>query len=217
MKRLRKSYEKPIRYFACGEYGDEKERPHYHAILYGIGINKEDREYIKRAWPYCDWKNPRIAKNAFGIVEHDSCRYVAGYIMKKIDGEMELNMRLFEHREPPFRLLSQGLGKNWCIENKDRLTQDGFISIKGVKTGIPRYYLKKNGIDVKTISNLVEHAYEKECETVEKKCGIYATEEQLYKNAKTEDYRRYDEEMRKSKAQNEANIKAKNTLYKKTL
>ena len=34
-KRLRKRYpNKVIKYFACGEYGDERNRPHYHVILF---------------------------------------------------------------------------------------------------------------------------------------------------------------------------------------
>ena len=30
MKRLRKKLGHPVRYFACGEYGDHGHRPHYH-------------------------------------------------------------------------------------------------------------------------------------------------------------------------------------------
>ena len=37
IKRVRKSiHPQKIRYFACGEYGEETQRPHYHAIIYGI-------------------------------------------------------------------------------------------------------------------------------------------------------------------------------------
>ena len=36
-KRLRKYLgDRKMKYFACGEYGDEGHRPHYHAILFGI-------------------------------------------------------------------------------------------------------------------------------------------------------------------------------------
>ena len=39
-KRLRKALpsDKKIKYFACGEYGDDKECPHYHAIVFGLGL-----------------------------------------------------------------------------------------------------------------------------------------------------------------------------------
>lgn len=41
-KRLRKRIGVPIRYFACGEYGEHTQRPHYHAIIFGYQF--EDRE-----------------------------------------------------------------------------------------------------------------------------------------------------------------------------
>ena len=54
-KRLRRDTNTPIKYFACGEYGKRSrliqtrsgrlyqtdgDRPHYHFILYGIGLTK---------------------------------------------------------------------------------------------------------------------------------------------------------------------------------
>ena len=39
IKRLRKDYD--IKYFACGEYGDKKLRPHFHAILFGVNFSDD--------------------------------------------------------------------------------------------------------------------------------------------------------------------------------
>ena len=40
IKRLRKNLgERRIKYFACGEYGGQTMRPHYHAILFGSGLS----------------------------------------------------------------------------------------------------------------------------------------------------------------------------------
>jgi hypothetical protein len=40
LKRVRKAYPaQKIRYYLCGEYGDNSGRPHYHIVLFGIGIN----------------------------------------------------------------------------------------------------------------------------------------------------------------------------------
>jgi hypothetical protein len=38
LKKLRKrtGTTQPVRFFACGEYGEQNARPHYHAILYGL-------------------------------------------------------------------------------------------------------------------------------------------------------------------------------------
>ena len=50
-KRLRKALDtKKIRYFACGEYGDTTSRPHYHAIIFGLGLNEIDKKYVNDAW-----------------------------------------------------------------------------------------------------------------------------------------------------------------------
>lgn len=42
LKRLRKAVDVPIRFFACGEYGELNQRPHYHAIIFGYQFG--DRE-----------------------------------------------------------------------------------------------------------------------------------------------------------------------------
>ena len=36
IKRLRRHYEIPIRYFLAGEYGNDSQRPHYHLALFGL-------------------------------------------------------------------------------------------------------------------------------------------------------------------------------------
>lgn len=62
-----------LRYYACGEYGEETHRPHYHAIVFGLDLL--DGEKVARAWP-------------FGRVQVAECnestvQYVAGYVTKK--------------------------------------------------------------------------------------------------------------------------------------
>ena len=40
LKRLRRAFsDDHIRFFACGEYGDQTLRPHYHAILFGLHLD----------------------------------------------------------------------------------------------------------------------------------------------------------------------------------
>lgn len=97
MKRLRKwqascTDDGRLRFFHCGEYGDENGRPHYHVILFGQDFSR-DRRFVKktdrgddlyesddlgRAWPF---------GNAWiGDVTFESCAYVARYITKKVTG-----------------------------------------------------------------------------------------------------------------------------------
>lgn len=85
-KRLRKS--KNIRYYACGEYGDKNDRPHYHAIIFGLELT--DLVYHKTENNFKLFTSKTIAKlwkhGAHYIgesVTFESCAYVSRYIMKK--------------------------------------------------------------------------------------------------------------------------------------
>ena len=73
-KRLRKNYPpKTIKYFACGEYGDKKKRAHYHAIIFGVGNNHEDKNYTR---------NLEKGLTYHGTVTFESARYVTDYVLK---------------------------------------------------------------------------------------------------------------------------------------
>ena len=48
-KRLRKdlSYvDRKIKYFAAGEYGPKTNRPHYHAIVFGLSLQGDDKNWL---------------------------------------------------------------------------------------------------------------------------------------------------------------------------
>ena len=48
LKRLRKVLDpRKVRFFLCGEYGDQTFRPHYHACLFGVGL---DDAHLDRDW-----------------------------------------------------------------------------------------------------------------------------------------------------------------------
>lgn len=96
LKRLRIHWQREhghtgIRFFACGEYGEEKARPHYHLILFNCPIFdlKADHKSKKGNMNYTSeeiakiWQKGRIA---VGSVTWDSCAYTARYVLKKING-----------------------------------------------------------------------------------------------------------------------------------
>ncbi len=91
-KRLRKYLGvQRIRYYLAGEYGSTTHRPHYHAIIYGIGINSFPdvvyRGQNKLGHPF--YTSPtleRIWSNGFIVfssVTWRTCNYVARYVLKK--------------------------------------------------------------------------------------------------------------------------------------
>ncbi|AXL14468.1 replication initiator protein [Microviridae sp.] len=95
MKRLRKFYTgKKIRFYHCGEYGDQNNRPHYHAILFNH--NFDDWNYLFDS-PSGEpiYTSPILEKiwgHGFvtvGTVTFESAGYVARYCMKKINGKLK--------------------------------------------------------------------------------------------------------------------------------
>jgi len=95
-----------LRWFGCGEYGERRGRPHYHAILFGT----EDAEAVSRSWPHgfasCSQVTPgRIA-------------YAAGYCAKKVGLldkprlEVDRDGVVTDEYVPPFITMSRrpGLG-----------------------------------------------------------------------------------------------------------
>lgn len=123
-KRLRKAgYE--FKYYACGEYGDIGSRPHYHAILFGVELQ---REALEEAWTMgiCD----------SGTATERSVKYVAGYVAKKLGLSEYLN----DNRPAPFQVCSQGIGLEWAKENMIEAMLQGGLVLKGKKLPIPRAY-----------------------------------------------------------------------------
>lgn len=135
----------PFRYFIGGEYGENTNRAHYHAVLFGVRINSPaftDRFWVDskqgynsycKAWPY-----------GFILLQPltpQRCFYAAKYATK-YSKDMIDEMKLFG-QQPPFRRMSKGLGLNWFLQHKDEVVLRGYITFKGCKIRIPRYYFDK--------------------------------------------------------------------------
>lgn len=125
-KRLRK--EVPVKYYACGEYGEKFGRPHYHAVIFGVGPS--DGDLVDDVW--------KMGNVHVGTLTYDSAAYVAGYIQKKLSGPLAQ----YGGRVPPFQLQSQGMGARWLEDNTRQVEENLYITRKGVKLNVPRYYRK---------------------------------------------------------------------------
>ena len=119
--RSRMSYygKEKIKFFAVGEYGDQKGRPHYHACLYGpFDVFSDDPERteeepsrsgdrqfshldISATWPH--------GRHRFSDLSFESAAYVARYCLKKVSGISKAYH--YGDRVPEFQSQSNGLGK----------------------------------------------------------------------------------------------------------
>lgn len=184
LKRLRKALApKKIRFFACGEYGSKRLRPHYHLIIFGF-IPK-DLEFF-----YFDKKGIPLFKSEFissiwkkgfitvGFVSLDSAKYCAKYMQKLREHDKRLKVICeFFGAEKPFTLMSNrpGIGANYFQNNLDLLDTDK-VYVKGKYIKLPRYYLtiaeEKLGLylkDLKDIRKMKSALIEVSDEELEKK------------------------------------------------
>lgn len=119
LKRLRKKLEPVrLRFFACGEYGDETQRPHYHAAIFGLSSCARGRTLrlpgsSEPRWAECCDTCSLVGKAwGRGIVEvgelcAQSAAYVAGYVVKKMTGKNDDRLR---GRYPEFARMSNRPG-----------------------------------------------------------------------------------------------------------
>jgi len=150
-KKLRKHISpQNFKYFACGEYGDETNRPHYHIIItgwqnplsdiyYNPVIKNNSSYMLDELWPF--------GHNTVGGLERASVQYTVGYIRKKLygdNGKIDHSIYTSTNRTPPFQLASQGIGLKYAEKNMEKLMK-GEITINGKTQPTPRYYKKKLG------------------------------------------------------------------------
>lgn len=146
MKRLRKTGAKP-RYFMCGEYGDNTNRPHYHCLLFGHQFN--DLRYWKSGSSghpiYVSTKCDTIwglGQVFIGNVTKQSAGYVARYCMKKVTGD--LAEAHYNGRTPEFAHMSTkpGIGTEWFKRYASDVLPCDYVISDGVKVPVPRFYEK---------------------------------------------------------------------------
>lgn len=218
-KRLRKDCPgQKLSYFACGEYGDQTHRPHYHIILFGLKLNDINKKIVIDNWNKQKWE-PFQIKKQFGLVEYHSCRYVAKYVTKQLSGKEEDRVYKQTGRENVFRLLSKGLGKDFALRNRDQILKDLNCKLRGKKNSIPRYYLKLFNLDEDKKNELKLNAYINECSRVGKIIGVDMPEIHVvnYLINEKDKYLQYKKNKKKIIQQSEKNINARNQLFHGTL
>lgn len=156
LKRLRERWrdkysEDNIRYFYCGEYGDQSLRPHYHLLLFNFGLYdlrvhsknyRGDLLYISDELSSV-WSHGHVM---IGELSYETCAYTARYVLKKRK-QKEVN---YENSSvvAEFTRMSRnpGIGVPFLQDHIHEILEDGRIYIPGsdreaVSVGLPRLFL----------------------------------------------------------------------------
>lgn len=132
---IRSAATKSLRFFGCGEYGETNQRPHYHAIIFGLGIQHAD--LIDSTWG--------MGLTATFQATPASIAYTAGYTSKKQGWQDQRRVERVDpdtgevyYWQPPFMQMSRRPGladharafaKSWRL----------YAIHQGHKMAVPRY------------------------------------------------------------------------------
>jgi len=137
-----------IKYFHCGEYGENLGRPHYHAILFNIEfVDKKFYKEEKGSKLYISKTLEDLWGHGFAIigsVTFESAAYVARYVIKKITGDEKESHYKGKKQEYITMSRRPGIGDQWYKKWSEEVYPDDFVIIRGKKMKPPKYYdLKK--------------------------------------------------------------------------
>lgn len=135
-KRLRKFYKftRDIKYYACGEYGTNNYRPHWHIILFNA-----DYEGVETAWAL---DGVQIGYIHYGEVTPASI----GYTLKYITKEKRVGLHVRDDRAEERSYMSKRLGANYLTDaikewHQADLLNRLYAPLKdGKKAPLARYY-----------------------------------------------------------------------------
>lgn len=117
---------KTIRFFGVGEYGENTGRPHYHAVIFGIGV--EVSSLVDVSWQaHADADESRPGFCSHFPLSSDAASYVAGYTTKKLTSSSDARLG---GRQPEFAVMSRrpGIGMLWVQSLVDGLnTSEGAL------------------------------------------------------------------------------------------
>ncbi len=168
-----------IRYFVCGEYGEQQNRPHYHAALFGVnGQEKIQKGNSIKTIPILDksWGQGFVY---IGELNDTTARYITRYVVKGLTknptkkGKDKLN-----GREPEFMRASKGskyqnggLGYEAIMQMGERnkgKTKEVIRAIRIGKTMYPlgRYLTKKLNEALGHDERRIEEEFKKYQETL---------------------------------------------------
>ena len=211
-KSLREKIIPQIRFFACGEYGTKKGRPHYHAVIFGWrpgdkrlvntsakGNPQYESQVLEKAWPYgfAPWSDfdPSCAR----YVAHYTADKLKSYAKDSIDPETGLKPYEVMDRDGQIwklqsefqrQSLKPGIGFRWFEQNYNEVFPADSVVMGGKEYPPPRAYYKwLKDIDP-DLHKKVRHNRQVKSMTQEYETGLRAHQKTLSREAKLTRYKR---------------------------
>lgn len=196
--------ENKMSYIACGEYGPQTLRPHYHACIFGLplfdvvpvskssqGFQYYSSPFLQKFWPY--------GRVMIGEVTWETCAYVARYTTKKLGSRPDYRdipkelLDRYRIKNPYFYLgieaekprysLKPAIGKRYYEEHGNRIYETDKIYLAGKKPKVikpPAYYDKlydvDDHVDMERIKALRKYAAEESHKLVMEKTDLTEAE-----------------------------------------
>lgn len=149
-------------YFGCGEYGENRSRPHGHIILFGVDF-RHDRYAWKRINGNLYYRSPSLEKHwqegHILLTEFDrkNAMYTAGYTTKKLNGPKadeinpETGLKHYERLTPDGEIIEvmpeftmastkPAIGKKWLEQNYREIYPADSVVMNGREYPVPRKY-----------------------------------------------------------------------------
>lgn len=166
VKRLRKRIAPTrVRYFQCGEYGEESLRPHHHAVFFGPDVFADAIPWGRSPTGFPLFRSPILEREwqrgfvVVGQLSFEIAQYVAKYTTKVLNITAHSTPQLkanYERRyqrldpttgevvqvEPEFASMSRrpGIGEPWYRKYASDLYPSDFCIVDGRKVPVPGYY-----------------------------------------------------------------------------
>lgn len=146
-----------LRYFMCGEYGDQLGRPHFHAIIFGLEITdlvhfsgSPGQELYTSKNISDRWQRGFVT---LGRVNFQTASYCASYCTKKITGErakahyerLDPETGEIYDLKPEYSRMSlkPGVAANWIKKFGSDVYNYDHVIVNGREQKPPRYYDNK--------------------------------------------------------------------------
>jgi hypothetical protein len=153
MKRLRKWHGDTVRFYMCGEYGEKKHRPHYHACLFNVGFRSDRVPHRRGESGFMSYLQPDLTKlwpHGEATVQNlvkENAGYCARYIMKKrlgveADAAYVTADGVIQRPEYAAMSLRPGIGAYWFKQFGRDVYPHDFVIAGGSKFAPPKYYDK---------------------------------------------------------------------------